>query len=229
MDDEATQWMIEALEEHLGALQDNSNEAYSDRLLGLAVSAKIIRRVLPDEDVDFDPSEPNWQWQVEIAVTKALGVLRRQSEVTKYLGTVGPALPAERLHPVIWDNAAALWDGGHYGAALSRAATFLSAHIRDKSQRADLSDRKLVQQVFSTAPPAPDAPRLRWVGDVPSETRTAMREGILNFAQGVFLAIRNPATHGTHEIAPQVALEQLAALSTLARWVDQCQREAVDD
>jgi hypothetical protein len=49
-----------------------------------------------------------------------------------------------------------------------------------------------------------------------------MRTGLLQFGQGCFAAIRNPATHGTTEMAPQEALEQLAILSTLARWIDHC-------
>jgi len=50
-----------------------------------------------------------------------------------------------------------------------------------------------------------------------------MRSGLLQFSQGCFLAIRNPVTHSTTEATEQEALEQLAILSTLARWVDQCE------
>jgi hypothetical protein len=37
------------------------------------------------------------------------------------------------------------------------------------------------------------------------------------------MAIRNPATHSTDDLAEQEALEQLAVLSTLARWIDGCE------
>ena len=37
------------------------------------------------------------------------------------------------------------------------------------------------------------------------------------------MAIRNPATHSTSDASAQEALEQLAILSTLARWIDQCE------
>jgi len=50
----------------------------------------------------------------------------------------------------------------------------------------------------------------------------AMRAGLLQFSQGCFMAIRNPVTHSTRETAAQEALEQLAILSTLARWIDGC-------
>lgn len=54
-----------------------------------------------------------------------------------------------------------------------------------------------------------------------------MRVGILNMAQGVFSAIRNPATHRTQDLERQEALEQLATPSALARWIDRC--ELIED
>ncbi|WP_442930414.1 TIGR02391 family protein [Mycobacterium sp. NBC_00419] len=59
-------------------------------------------------------------------------------------------------------------------------------------------------------------------------TVKAMRTGLLQFSQGCFAAIRNPATHGTTEMAPHLAMEQLAILSTLSRWIDQCDLLAVE-
>jgi hypothetical protein len=55
-------------------------------------------------------------------------------------------------------------------------------------------------------------------------TRSRSRQqGALDFGAGCFAAIRNPAAH-EHALEPgdQVALEQLAALSLLARWIDEC-------
>ena len=43
------------------------------------------------------------------------------------------------------------------------------------------------------------------------------------FGVGCLWVIRNPATHETSEWAPQEALEQLAALSVLARLIDLCE------
>jgi hypothetical protein len=45
---------------------------------------------------------------------------------------------------------------------------------------------------------------------------------MLQFSQGCFMAIRNPATHSMSDTSAQEALEHLAILSTLARWIDQC-------
>ncbi|MFI1679106.1 TIGR02391 family protein [Streptomyces sp. NPDC020607] len=44
----------------------------------------------------------------------------------------------------------------------------------------------------------------------------------MSFAEGCFAAIRNPSSHedGLPELPEHEALEQLAAFSGLARWVD---------
>lgn len=43
------------------------------------------------------------------------------------------------------------------------------------------------------------------------------------YAEGCFAAIRNPVAHVEGELPENERLEQLAALSVLARWVDQAQ------
>ena len=51
-----------------------------------------------------------------------------------------------------------------------------------------------------------------------------MRQGAMSFGVGCFQAIRNPVGHlpnDEHELTEQQALERLAALSLLARWVDE--------
>lgn len=48
-----------------------------------------------------------------------------------------------------------------------------------------------------------------------------MNDGLRQFAPGAQMTIRNPAAHGD-AMGEQDALERLAALSLLARWVDHC-------
>jgi hypothetical protein len=224
MDPEAVEWMIDHLERHLDALKDNDFRRQSEQIEGLAVSGRILEQVLPTERFALDPLEDEaWRWQGQIAIAKALGLLRNQAQIVKYLGPSGPSMPADGLHPTVWANAATLWRDGHYGPAVGRAATFLNAHIQDRSTRTDLSDKRLMQEVFSPEPPKAGKPRLRWQGDVTPNTRSSMREGLLHYAIGAFMAIRNPVTHETAGVDKQVALEQLAALSVLARWVDSCE------
>lgn len=154
---------------------------------------------------------------------RALGHLATAAETAQYItGTSAPTMSADSLHPLIWDAASKLWHDAHHGAAVQRAATFLNAHVQDLTGRRDVSDSMLMAQVFSASPPEQDKPRLRWPGDDKDLTVKAMRTGMLQFSQGCFMAIRNPATHSTRDTTAQEALEQLAILSALARWIDHC-------
>jgi hypothetical protein len=154
---------------------------------------------------------------------RALGHLTDAAETEKYIqGTSAPTMSADSLHPLVWDAAAKLWRDEHYSSAVQRAATFLNAHVQDLSDRRDVSDSVLMAQVFSPNPPEEGRPRLRWPGDDTDLAVKAMRTGLLHFSQGCFAAIRNRATHSTSDMSSQEALEQLAILSTLARWIDQC-------
>lgn len=47
----------------------------------------------------------------------------------------------------------------------------------------------------------------------------------MEYAVGCFMAIRNVAAHEEDELSEHEALEQLAALSLLARWIDECELE----
>jgi hypothetical protein len=100
--------------------------------------------------------------------------------------------------------------------------------VKDLTGRYELGDSDLVSQAFSLSAPQEGRPRLRWPGNDDDLTVKSMRVGILNMAQGVFAAIRNTTTHTTTDLPKQEALEQLATLSILARWIDQCDLERVD-
>lgn len=152
----------------------------------------------------------------------ALGRLRTRAETRAKLGTTAPTMTADALHPIIWEAASKRWDSGHYADAVQRAATALSGLVKDQTGRYELGDSELVSQAFSLSAPQEGKPRLRWPGNDDDLNVRTMRVGILNMAQGVFAAIRNPSTHTTDELPKQEALEQLATLSILARWIDQC-------
>ena len=229
MDDGASEWMIDRLERTQEVL---SSQAYSyeDKVESLALGARIIASIFPDERFHMDPFfNEGWLPNARTAIAKALGVVRNQEAIARYLGPAGPSMSAHNLHPTVWSAASGLWKDGHYGSAVSRAATFLNAEIQDKSTRTDLSDKELMTQVFSPQPASEERPRLRWRGKGTPRTRTSMRDGLLSYAVGVSLAIRNPVAHETAAMDKQVALEQLAALSVLARWVNACHLVTSDE
>lgn len=164
-----------------------------------------------------------WPWagSHETAQT-LLGALQFQARKQAILGVAGPQLAAARLHAWVWDAAAQLWDDGHRRAAVQKAAASIDVQLQAKLGRYDTSGKALVSEAFTLGAPAAGRPRLRFQLREPddSEAYKSAHEGAMYFGMGCFLAIRNPATHDPTELDEQVALERLAALSVLARWID---------
>ncbi|WP_409491601.1 TIGR02391 family protein [Amycolatopsis sp. cmx-11-12] len=66
------------------------------------------------------------------------------------------------------------------------------------------------------------------VADDGGDSFRSLHVGAGNFARGVFSAIRNPNAHEDgDEISESEALEQLAAFSIVARWVDNATVETI--
>lgn len=134
-----------------------------------------------------------------------------------------PAIGAEAMHPLIWGAARRLWRDGHHRAAVAAAADTLVTHVKSLTARNDVAETALWQQTFSERAPGAGQPRLRWPGDPADRDVKTMNDGLRQFAPGVQMTVRNPATHTVAEIREQEALERLAVLSLLARWVDTCE------
>lgn len=112
------------------------------------------------------------------------------------------------------------------------ASTEANAQLQTKVGRRDISDDKLIQECFSEKAPASGKPRLRLPGDQQDQTVQSRQRGTQHPALGCTWAIRNPAAHlAAHdagELDEQHALEQMAALSALARLLDECIVREVD-
>lgn len=227
--EEARSWMIERLEAHFVILSDDESGTYLDKQRDLAVTRQIIAKVTPEAPLQFNEDVEDWVFTTRLAIERTLGVLQHQREIERYLGPDGPKMAVDQLHPVIWNAAAELWNNGHYREAVSRAATFLNAHVQDQAMRTDISDKALMNEAFSALSPAPGKPRLVWVGATHGLTETSMREGIRSYAVGVSMAIRNPAVHETDGMPKQEAVEQLAAMSVLARWIEGTELDLHED
>lgn len=204
----------------------DTNASYDELRAASAQVHAIIVRVLGRKDVPSLMRRSDSAYWVDEGIEfaeHALALLRTRAETRAKLGTTAPTMRADALHSLVWDAASKRWDSGHYSDAVQRAATALSGLVKDRTGRYELGDNDLMAQAFSLAAPQENKPRLRWPGNDDDLTVRAMRQGILNMAQGVFSAIRNPATHSTDELPRQEALEQLATLSVLARWVERCE------
>lgn len=188
--------------------------------------AQVIEQIL-DRVVagwrDSIKKKDRQKWAIHYeASVRAKEALLRADEVRKNLGDDAPELSAAKLHPWIWGGASSLWQSSHYREAVEGAIKKLNAETQNKLGRRDVSEADLFNQAFSEQPAVTKNPRLHRMPDDGSKTFKSVQRGARTFAEGVFAGIRNPLAHeADREMPEQQALEYLAALSVLARWVDE--------
>lgn len=226
------EWAVKQLDEFIlqaELVPDTDPYAISDILRGSpeAVAAqaqvveKILGRVLPSwrTEVVGDQSNP-WGKHREAAVRARVELVREQ-EIRENLGENAPQLSAAELHPWVWSGARSLWQSSHYREAVEGAIRKLNAEAQNKVGRRDVGEADLFKQAFSLEDPKVGKARLRRMKDDGSNTYRSVQRGAMSFAEGVFAGIRNPLSHeADQELTEQEALEYLATLSVLARWVD---------
>lgn len=191
------------------------------------VVEQILDRVVPGWRSEIQKKDrQKWSVHYEASIRAREGLLRAD-EVRKNLGEDAPDLSAAALHPWIWSGASSLWQSGHYREAVGGAIRKLNAETQNKVGRRDASETDLFKQAFTMDGPKPGKARLRRLKDDGSDTYRSVQRGAMSLAEGVFAGIRNPLSHEVdQELSEQEALEYLAALSVLARWVDQSDVEA---
>jgi hypothetical protein len=228
------EWMRERLESFKALCdtydeEDRRSDRYTDAQgdLNSQMNAQIptvkeiVKRLDPElvEDIT-EPLHMVGTSNTRRAIERALGIIRDQDEWKANLTPDAPSLIADQFHSHVWNAASAIWDTGQYRVSVEQATVSLSAHIAKKAGPS-LSERRLVQQVFSPDPPSVNQVRLHFPGDRESETWKSRQQGLHLIAQGTFAGIRNVAAHVHEEWSEQVALEHLAVLSVVARWTDE--------
>ncbi|MFF5757497.1 TIGR02391 family protein [Streptomyces longwoodensis] len=197
----------------------------ADIIASAHVVEQILNRVLPDWRTEIPASgnqRINRWYQHREAAQRAVAALQRDAEVRERLGDTAPQLSAASLHPWVWSAAKVLWRDGHFREAVTAAARKVNRETQNKVGRRDVTETPLFQSVFSKDAPKPGQPRLRLMTDDGSDTFRSVQRGAAAFAEGCYAGIRNPNSHedGLPELPQHEALEQLAAFSVLARWVD---------
>lgn len=185
------------------------------------VVEKILDRVLARWRSEV-PDDGKKRWAKERqAAQRSVVEIERRAEVAERLGDSAPTVSAGAFHPWVWESARSLWQSAHYREAVRAASVKINAELQNKLSRRDISETDLFKQALSEDAPQPGKPRLRLTADDGSKSAKSARRGVAAFAEGCYAAIRNPASHEVlDEMEEQVALEQLAAFSVLARWVD---------
>ena len=185
------------------------------------VIEQILDRVIPTWR-NYLEKRDNSRWQVHRqAALRAVSEIEHREEIAEKLGDNAPQISAAALHPWAWESARSLWQSGHYRAAVQAAATKLNAETQNKVGRRDVSEKALFSESYSSNAPEPGKARLRPANDDGGKTASSIRRGIASLAEGLYAAIRNPASHDLlDELEEHVALEQLAVVSVLARFID---------
>lgn len=206
------------------SISNKSSTAATDA--EVAQQAQVVEKI-------FDRVLPRWRTEVELhksnrwtrhreAAIRTKEELLRQEEIRKNLGDTAPRVSAGDFHSWVWSGASSLWHSGHYREAVEGAIRKLNAETQNKLGRRDVSETDLFNQAFSEQPPAVGKPRLHRMKNDGSSTFKSVQRGARTFAEGVFAGIRNPLSHeADQEMPEQQPLEYLAALSVLARWVDE--------
>ena len=178
-------------------------------------------RVIPTWRNDLENLD-NRRWQGHRqAALRAVSEIKHREEIAEKLGDNAPQISAAALHPWVWESARSLWQSGHYRAAVQAAVTKLNAETQNKVGRRDISEKALFSESYSSNAPEPGKARLRPANDDGGKTASSIRRGIASLAEGLYAAIRNPASHDLlDELEEHVALEQLAVVSVLARFID---------
>jgi hypothetical protein len=185
---------------------------------------QIIRHVNPSLLSDaFGTADGSLGMTVSARRTRtALAILRDREEWTTNLAPDAPSLSADNLHPWIWIAAAPMWKVGQFKHAAQDACISLSDHLKTKAG-SQLTEAKLVAQVFSPEPPTPGQSRLHFAGNRADENWKSQQRGLHLLAQGAFAGIRNIAAHSKPTWSEHEALEHPTVLSAVARWVDETQ------
>lgn len=233
-----TEWAIKELEKFILATELVSHPdpgviasfpRESDEIIAAQahVVEQIMNRVVPNWRTEVGKDNYHRWGEHREAAVRARAQLVRKQEIEENLGENAPELSAAELHPWIWEGAKSLWQSGHYREAVGGAIRKLNAETQNKVDRRDVSETDLFKQAFSMDEPKVGKSRLRRMKDDGSDTYKSVQRGAMALAEGVFAGIRNPLSHEVdQELSEQEALEYLAALSVLARWVDQSDVEA---
>lgn len=229
-----SEWAAERLREHI-RLTTLTQKYYED--IGtfdelaanpeqIHASAQIVEqimdRVTPRWRLDL-AEDPAQQWQPHrAAAVRALAEIEHAEELAEKLGDNAPTLNAAAMHPWAWGGARSLWQSGHFGEAVRAAIIKVNAELQNKVGRRDVGEEGLVKESFSDDEPKPGRPRLRPPGDDGGKTALSIRRGVRSLGEVCFAALRNPASHDPiADVDEHVALEQLATVSLLARWIDE--------
>ncbi|OKL50475.1 TIGR02391 family protein [Boudabousia marimammalium] len=206
---------------YLGTVMKGRRED-ADRLSYIV--EKILDRATPDwrQNGVQGENDGEYKW-LRTQALRGIAAIESEIELSSIIGDDGPTVAISNLHPWAWENASSLWMSGYYRQAVLQTAVKINAETQNKLNRKDLSDAKLFQQAFSLAEAEKGKPRLRLSENDGSDSYKSLHEGARALGEALYKGVRNLNAHDVaseDEEDEQLCVEQLAAFSLLARWVD---------
>ena len=193
-------------------------------LLDPAHEVVAAAEAMMSELKDLDLVPPGFRGRREIK-SQLRGPLRAQG-----YDVVWAAAMAERvdetvlrivdMHPWVAEPAEPLFRDGYWFVAVTMAAD----NIRAQWKLILGSENKDLPSAFSLKDPKEGEPRMRFAyydRDDDEEEWINAHEGVMHFARGCMMRIRNLYKYRAtgQSISPGLAMETLATLSRLARWI----------
>ncbi len=169
---------------------------------------------------DMTPDSAFAEAQVD-GVKQAIAIMEGVVHEIEISAPEGLLVSASMLHPWVAGAVAGLWDDGHHRAAVDEATRAIEVRLKAKIG-SQATGTPLVTDAFSPAAPRAGQQRLRFPQyEDGSQSWTNAHEGAMAFGRGCMMRIRNLLEHEDAAVEQQVAVECLAALSLLARWIDE--------
>jgi hypothetical protein len=166
-------WMRERLEKFRAVCEEcahSNQDGYGGdprvraHMHRLEPTAKAVLKALDPDLASFNLDTMAGEHEGITAADRGLGMLADLDDVAMRLRPEAPTLPADQLHPWVWDAARTFWDAGAHAVAVEQAAKSITAHTQQKTG-CQLADDDLMNQIWSDDPPKADRPRLRFPGD----------------------------------------------------------------
>lgn len=201
-------------------------ESSIDELITLEpVMRNLMNAARPDlgdykhPDRQSERSEAYWANDVYPWVLRAIGIHTFGVEARERMRPDVPDLAADKFHPWVWNTASLWWQAGDIQEAVQAAARSVNARLQQKLSQAYPGQAMIGQDAAFPGYPGGGQSLQSPLGR--SSARWQDQGGAADFAAQCFEVIFSPVAQGAgRELSAQVALEQLAALSLLAQWIE---------
>ena len=118
------------------------------------------------------------------------------------------------IHPVVLHTVSDSLENGYYQQAVEEACKALGDLVKNRSGNHELEGAELMKHVFNEKDP------LLLFNKSETESERGKQQGMMHLYSGVMLALGNPGSPEFIENDPEKAMEFIAFISLLAKFLD---------